>query len=48
MAATLTQKAAAMFFEMPDEINPLHAGNSGRQPKPLANNLRAAKFLLSE
>lgn len=48
MAAALTQKAAAMFFKMPDEVNPLHAENSGWQPKPLANDLCAAQFLLCE
>jgi hypothetical protein len=37
-----------MCFKVPDEINPLHAGKSGWQPKSFANDLRGAEFLLSE
>jgi hypothetical protein len=48
MAAALTKKTTAMLFKMPDQVNPLHAANSGRQPKPFTNNLRAAEFLLCE
>jgi hypothetical protein len=48
MAAALTKKTTAMMFKRPDQINPLHAASSGRQPKPFTNDLCPAEFLFCE
>lgn len=46
MAATLTQEATAMRFQMPDQVDPLHAKLLGGEA--LTDNLSAAEILLGQ
>ena len=46
MATTLPNEVAAMGFQMPDQVNPLHAAILGRQS--LADHLSASQVLFGQ